>query len=190
MVAHIAAALRRKQDERESLLLEATFEEIQECSGAARRLGRPRKVLQGRRHADIALFDQRGRTVHVIEAKRRWERRTCYRDIKRLLALLNGCAGERDGSLRHGFLALPIVEWAETRREVRAKVHARACNIEEDVQTSFGIEESTVEYCLGGMRWYPNQFGEEGEWAMEGFLRDFLDLIRKLDIAPKNSATG
>ena len=173
MVAHIAAALRREQDEGESLLLEAPFEEIREWSRAARRPGRPRQVLQGNRRADIALFDRRDRTVHVIEVKRGWNRQSCFRDVKRLMALLNVCARQRNGSLKHGFLALPIIEWAETWREVETKVKDKADSIEEEVQRKFGIEEPAVETCLGRMRRYPAAYGEDGEWAAAGYCLTF-----------------
>ncbi len=173
MVAYIAAALRRQQDQRESLLLEASFEEIQECSGAARRPGRPRAVMQGKRRADIALFDRRGRTVHVIEAKRKWERSRCFRDIERLLALLDACAKQKNGSLKHGFLALPIVEWADRPDEVRSKIQARARNIEADVRSNFGIEGPAAEFSLGHMRRYPEKYGETGQWAWASFCATF-----------------
>ena len=173
MVAHIAAALRRQQDERESLLLEAPFEEIRECSGAARHPGRPRAVMQGKRRADIALFDRRGRTVHVLEVKRKWERAGVFRDIERLLALLNACAKQKNGSLKHGFLVLPIVEWAETPKEIKVQVRSRARNIEADIRTKFSIEEPTVEFRMGRMRRYPHHYGETGEWAWAGFCATF-----------------
>ena len=173
MVAHIAAALRREQDERESLLLEAPFDEIREWSLAARRPGRPRQVLQGNRRADIALFDRRDRTVHVIEVKRRWDRKCCFRDVERLLALLNVCARQSNGSLKHGFLALPIIEWAETWRDARARIQDKADSIEEEVQREFGIEEPTVKTSLGRMRRYPAAYGEDGEWAAAGYCLTF-----------------
>ena len=169
MVAHIAAALRKEQGAGESLLLEATFDEIRECSGATRQPGRPKNVLQGSKRADIALFDRRGRTVHVVEVKRSWGRRSGFKDIERLRDLLKACAEQKNGSMKHGFLALPIVEWAETRREVRAKVRSRASNIEQEVRSRFGLEESALQSCLGGMRWYPRRYGEELEGALAGF---------------------
>ena len=173
MVAHVADALRKEQGPQESLLFEATFEEVREFSGAARPPGRPKNILQGRKRVDIALFDRRGRTVHVIEVKRSWGRRSCFRDIERLLALLNACAKQRNGSMKHGFLALPIVEWAETRGKVRAKIRSRASNIEQDVRSSFGLEGSALDPCLGGMNWYPKRYGGEGEWALSGLCLTF-----------------
>lgn len=173
MVAQIAAALRREQDERESLLIEAPFDEIREYSGAARPPGRPREVLQGSRRADIALFDRRGRTVYVIEAKRKWERGRCFEDIERLLALLNACARERNGSLKNGFLALPIVEWASTLKEVKLKVDAKVDSIHQDIGTSFGIERRAMQSWRGRLRRYPKWYGEDGEWAAAAFCVAF-----------------
>ena len=174
IVAHIAAELRKAQAKQESLLLEAPFDVIREWSGVSRPRGRPRQVLRGRRRADIALFDRRDRTVHVIEVKRRWERRSCFRDIERLLALLDVCAKQRNGSLKSGFfLALPIIEWAETWREVRAKVRDRANDIEENVRTHFDIRKRALEVRLGRMRRYPATYDEDGEWAAAGYCLTF-----------------
>ena len=173
MVARIAAALRKEQDDGESLLVEAPFDEIRDCSQAKRKRGRPRKVLQGSRRADIALFDRRGRSVHVIEVKRGWVRNRCFNDIERLLGLLDACARERHGSLKHGFLALPIVEWAETWGEARADVEARASSIEEDVRESFGTRGRKLRSCLGRMRRYPEYYGADEEWAAAGFCMTF-----------------
>ena len=175
IVAHIAAELGRAQDEQESLLLEVPFEVIQEWSGAARPRGRPRQVLQGRRRADVALFDRRGRTVHVIEVKRGWESTSCFRDIERLLALLNACSKRKDGSLKHGFLALPIIEWAQTWREARTKVQVKADRIEENVRTRFGIERRALEARLGRIRRYPVAYEDESEWAAAGYCLAFLN---------------
>ena len=178
MVADIAAALRKKQGEGESLLLEATFKEIREYSGAQRRPGRPKKVLKDRNRADITLLDRHDRTVHVIEVKRSWDynKERCFDDIKRLLALLEDCARQRSGSLKFGFLALPIVESAKTRSEVRDKIKAKAKSIEKDVWTEFQKKfEDTfrVERRLGGMRWYPEEYCENKEYALAGFCLTF-----------------
>lgn len=173
MVAQIAAALRKAQDERESLVIEAPFDDLREYSGAARPPGRPRKVLQGSRRADIALFDRRGRTVHVIEVKRKWEKGRCFEDIERLLALLNACARQKDGSLKYGFLALPIVEWASTWREVKEKVDAKVDGIHQDIGGSFGIERRAMQSRRGRLRRYPERYGACGEWAAAAFCVAF-----------------
>ena len=181
MVAHIAAALRKEQDKGESLLLEATFKEIREYSGAQRQPGRPQKVLKDRNRADITLLNQCYRTVRVIEVKRSWDnKKRCFRDIKRLLALLEACARQKSGSLKYGFLALPIVESAKTRSEVRGKIQAKAKSIKRDVRTEFRKEFKTkfrVEPRLGDMSWYPKHYGEkygdEKEYALAGFCLTF-----------------
>ena len=87
----MTGALSKNQGGRETLVLQAHFDEIHYWSDAARPRGRPREVLRGRRRADMALFNGRGRSIHVIEAKGFWQRGRCFRDIKRLLALLNDC---------------------------------------------------------------------------------------------------
>ena len=177
MVAHIAAALRKEQDEGESLLLEAAFKEIREYSGTDRRPGRPQKILKDRNRADITLLNQGDRTVHVIEVKRSWDnKKRCFRDIERLLALLEACARQKSGSLKYGFLALPIVESAKTRSEVRGKIKAKAKSIEKEVRMEFQEEFETkfrVEPRLGGMRWYPEDYYENKEYALAGFCLTF-----------------
>ena len=180
MVAHVAAALRKEQDKRESLLLEATFKEIREYSDTPRPRGRPRKVLKDRNRADITLIDQRYRTVHVIEVKRIWAKKECFDDIERLLALLEACAGQGSGSMKYGFLALPIVESAKTRSEVGCKIQKKYGDIKEEVQTKvrtkfrkkFGTE-FRVESCLGDKRWYPKDYDEKKEYAVAGFCLTF-----------------
>ena len=180
MVAHIAAALRKKQDKGESLLLEATFKEIREYSGADRRPGRPRKVFKDGNRADITLLNQDGRTVRIIEVKRSWDKTTCFRDIRRLLALLEACARQRSGSLKYGFLALPIVETAKTRSEVRDKIDAKVKKIKRDVRTEFQEEfemKFRVKPHLGDISWYPKhyreKYGDEKEYALAGFCLTF-----------------
>ena len=80
MVAHVAAALSNEQDEDESLLIEVPFKKIQEWSGAPRRLSRISYTRKDRNRADIALFDQRGRSLYVVEVKRSWVRNSCFKD--------------------------------------------------------------------------------------------------------------
>ena len=178
MVAHVAAALREEQDERESLLLEASFKEIRKYSDARRPRGRPQEVLNDRNRADITLFDQRDRTVHVIEVKRSWDydKKGCFRDIERLLALLKVCAGQGSSSMKYGFLALPIVESAKKQSEVRRKIRDKAKNIEKEVQAEFQKKFETkfrVERRLGGMRWYPEDYYENKKYALAGFCLTF-----------------
>ena len=177
MVAHVAAALRKEQDERESLLLEATFKEIREYSNTPRRRVRLSEVSKDSYRADITLFDLRDRTVHVIEVKRSWDNKSrCFQDIKRLLALLEDCSGQVSGSMKHGFLALPIVEVAKTRREVRDKIRSKADSIEKEVRKKFRKKLGTkfrVEPCLSRMRWYPKHYDEKKEYAIAGFCLTF-----------------
>lgn len=180
MVAHVVAALREEQDKGESLLLEATFKEIREYSGAVRRPGRPKKVLKDGYRADITLLDQYDRTVHVIEVKRNWEKTTCSHDIERLLALLETCGRQRSGSLKYGFLALPIVESAKKRSEVRDKILDKDKSIKKDVRTAFRKEFETkfrVEPRLGDISWYSKhyreKYGVEKEYALADFCLTF-----------------
>ena len=133
------------------------------------------------------MLNQRDRTVHVIEVKRSWDKTKCFHDIKRLLALLEACARQKGGSLKYGFLALPIVESAKTRSEVRDKIQDKVDSIEEDVQTEFRKKFETkirVEPSLGDMRWYPKHYGEkygdEKEYALAGFCLTFSNKTERL----------
>ena len=173
MVANIAMALRTRQHEHESLLLEAPFEEICYWSGASRSRGRRRKVLEGKRRADIALFDRNDRSVYVVEAKRTWNRRTCFKDVERLLALLNECAKHKDGTLKAGFLCLTIMEWGHNRRQVEQKVSGKVCQIHEDIRGHFSIESRRMKSELGRKRWYPEQYCGVEEWVAAPFCMTF-----------------
>lgn len=47
--------------------------------------------IKSNKRADIVLFNQSNRTVHVIELKKCWDRITCFDDVDRVLALLEAC---------------------------------------------------------------------------------------------------
>ena len=173
IVAQIAQTLGKRQGNRETTVLQADFDQIRHWSNAARPRGRPREVLRGRRRADIALFDGRGRSIHVIEVKRFWQRGTCFRDIKRLLALLNDCGRHRDGSLKHGYLVFLIAEWGPARNEARSAVKQRAKLIAGDVRADFDISAPVVEFHLGDMKRYPKEYGQAGEWMAAAFCMAF-----------------
>lgn len=174
MVAQIAESLRKKQSESESLLIEVPFSEIEEFSNASRRPGRRQNVLQGRRRADIALFDRQYRSVYVIEAKRMWTRRTCFRDIERILALLNTCARQRNGTLRAGFLCLPIAEWGHGKKEVKEKISKKIRRIEDDVRSHFEIGRRRMELKNGRIQWYPEEYSDGEDWGTSAICMTFL----------------
>ena len=173
MVAHIATALRKRQHERESLLIEVPFEEIRDFSGASRSPGRRRKVLEGKRRADIALFDRQDRSVFVVEAKRTWDRKTCFKDVERLLALLHECAKHKDGTLKAGFLCLTIMEWGYNRKEVGQKANDKKCQIHEDIREHFNIKGRKMTSDLGRKRWCPEQYCNNEEWVAAPFCITF-----------------
>lgn len=166
MVAHVAEALSDALGENGSLLVEAPFDDIREWSGAARRRGRPLEVLRGGRRADIALFDRQGRSTHVVELKRSWNRRDCYADLKRLGGLLHACAAKVDGSLKYGLLGLLIVENDVTWKAAKAKVQNKAKSIEADVRWEFGFHGAQAIFSMSPrMRRYPEIYGEDRQWA-------------------------
>ena len=170
MVASVAKALSDTLKENGSLLVEAPFDDIREWSGAARRRGRPLEVLRGGRRADIALFDKQGRSTHVVELKRSWNRSGCYADIERLGALLHTCAGEVDGSLKYGLLGLLIVETDVSWKTAKAKVENKAKLIEAEVRSEFGFHGAQATFCISPrMRRYPEDYQEEKQWAAASF---------------------
>ena len=169
MAANVAEALTKVLGSGESLLIEAPFDQIQEWSGAARPRGRPREVLRGNRRADIALFNRQGRSKCVIEVKRSWNRSTCRHDIRRLLALLHACAGERNGSLKFGMLGLLIVEYDTTPHLVREKIRKKVKRIKRVVRELPGIGQANVQFSLGSIEPYPKKYGFGEEWGAAGF---------------------
>lgn len=106
LVVKIAESLDQCLSESESLRYEVKFRDILKLSGAASAPGAVRRVLRGNRRADIVSFNGAGNPICVVEVKRRWSAEGCRRDIARLRALLLAGGLNREGSLRHGFLAV------------------------------------------------------------------------------------
>ena len=121
MVANVADCLHAALGDKEKLLLETQYGWIQEWSGASRPRGRRSKVLEGNPRADIAVFNAQEKSAYVIELKRYWDRTRCFDDIKRLRATLRECAGQVNGSLKHGILGFLIVESGATRYAAQKK---------------------------------------------------------------------
>ena len=171
----IASYLRRAQKEQESILFEVSFEEIREDSEVLRRPGRVRKILKDTHRSDIVLFDRKRRPVHVIEVKRYWNRRNCFKDIRRILALLNEYSREKNGSLNHGVLVFPIIEWASSKSEVREKVRKKEQKIKHDVKTQFSLDKQSVifNFRMSSLRYYPHLYEYEHELGFAGCCLSF-----------------
>ena len=168
MVARVAETLHAVLGANETLLLEAPFDEIREWSGASCRRGRPHEVLRGRRRTDITLFDRQGKPTHVVEVKRFWNSK-CLTDIERLLRLLDTCAGQAGGSLKHGLLGLLIATRSATWTGAKERVEIKAQRIEDDVKTLPGMNQYKAQFTLGRMRRYPECWEDKEEFAAAGF---------------------
>ena len=114
-------------------------------------------------------INRQGKSTHVIEVKRTWDRTGCFNDIERLLGLIHTCAKQVNGSLEYGMLGLLIVETGSTAYEVKTQTREKAESIDDDIRRSFGLKKSKAKYSLGRMRRYPEHYGEEEEWAATGF---------------------
>ena len=170
--AQVAAVLRNEQDDKESLLLEVPFKEIREFSNAYRNPGRPKNVLKDRNRADIVLFNHSNRPVHVIELKRCWNTSSCFGDIERVLALLETCSNQKNGSLRYGYVAFLIVTRARTRDDAIDKVSTKSVQIETSVKNEFiRMVDQCVTFRMKLSR--PLIYEEEIVWAAKACCLTF-----------------
>ena len=174
MVTCIAEEIRGKQGVCESLLLEAPIDEVMERSGAAKAPGPKKKVLRGKKRADIALFDERGRSIYIIEAKRRWARSVCFKDIEKLLAWTHAGGKAKNGTIKAGFLCMPIVKWAHDRKELNYKIKEQIRIIKDDVDSLFVKGNREVKYWRGSIK---DDECEDGIW---GFTAICLALSPKV----------
>lgn len=175
----IASFLRKEQNESESMLFEVSFKEIREYSDAPRRPGRPRDILKDTHRADIVMFDRSRRPVHVIEVKRFWSSKSCFNDIKRILALLDEYSRAKNGSLNHGVFVFPIVEMASSKNEAREKVRKRAQKIRHAVKTRFSLDKRSVIFkCfVDSLRFYPDVYEFKHELAFAGCCMSFAKSV-------------
>ena len=126
LVVNVAEALHGRLGQSESLRLEVPFHEIHEQSEALAPEGQDHNVLQGNRYADIVLFNTDGRPVYTVEVKRLWNLGGCRNDLERLRGLVRACGRQRNGSLRHGILAI-FCQWR------RGELEQRIENMENEV---------------------------------------------------------
>ena len=141
MGACIAEAVNEWQEQHESLGMEVSFKDIKELSGAKPKRGPQFKAAAPANRADIVLFNRHVQPTCVIEVKRKWDVKSCFRDLKRIRDLIRTCALERGGSLRRGFLAVTVVK-AETRTKspedrIKERVDEIACFL----HTNFNTED-------------------------------------------------
>lgn len=146
LVASIAEALHERQDDAESLLMEAKFEHIEAWAETPPIPGvRPESMGRSNR-ADIVLFDRHGWPSCVIEVKRTWVTDRCLGDLARLRDLVRRLGRWYNGPIKRGFLAMIVAvpappDLARSRllaktREICAILHQR--------------------FPHGGLRWIPH----------------------------------
>ena len=176
----IASYLRKQQSDPESILFEVSFEEIREYSEAVPGPGRPRAILKDTHRADIVLFDRLRRPVHVIEVKRFWSTKSCFNDIKRILALLDEYSKAKKGSLNHGVFVFPIIEMASSKCEAREKVSNKAQKIKQDVKTRFSLDKQSVifKFFVDNLSFYPDAYEFKCDLAFAGCCMSFAKSVR------------
>ena len=105
LVSGIASKLNERLGRDDSILLELPYTLVQRWSGASPK-GRRVETFRGRKRADLAVFNAKGRTKYVIEVKRKWVQKQVAQDIERLCSATNKCAQSEGGKLMRGFLAV------------------------------------------------------------------------------------
>ena len=171
LVAGIAKKLRAALWHEESLLMEMPFSDIQAWSEARPPRGRPRETLRGAKRADIVLLDENERPVCMVEVKRFWERKGCFKDLARIRDLLRLCENQRAGSLKRGFLAVMLAKREFVSRSAGERTRDQADQIKTIIREVFPREGLTLRCHLGEVRNYPLEFQtlrEQPNWAHAG----------------------
>lgn len=122
------------------------------------------------------LFSPSYRPVHVIELKRCWDKGSCFRDVERVLALLEACSNQKNGSLKHGYVAFLIVERAKTKRDAHEKIQAREENTALEVENEFfHLSDHAVRFHIhfGKVRCYPTSDEDEYAWVCKSCCSAF-----------------
>ena len=171
LVAGIAKKLRAKLWHEESLLMELPLSEIQKWSEARRPRGRPRETLRGAKRADIVLLDENERPVCIVEVKRFWNRKGCFKDLERIRDLLLLCENQRAGSLTRRFVAVMLAKKELMSRSAGERTRDQAEQIKTTIREEFPREGLTLRCQLGAVRNYPREFRmlrEQPNWAHAG----------------------
>ena len=168
VVSEVARRLYHQSANGQSLLMEVPFSDIEEWSEARRQRGPRRRTLRGNRRADIVIFDRDDYPAAVIEIKRRWSARPCFRDLKRIRDLIIAYGPGQEGSLGMGCLAFMVQEWATKRITAPERVDRRIETICRAVKDGFDSQGLVLEFQRSDSRGYPPRYQriqEQGEWA-------------------------
>ena len=168
VVSVVANMLYRRRINGQSLVMEVPFSDIEEWAEAEPRRGRRRRTLSGRNRADIVIRDENSFPINVIEVKRRWSVKSCFKDLKRIRDLIVQYGPDQGGPLTTGVLAF-MVQQRETRRETATKrLDDKIDAIWEIVEDTFNAQELVLECHRSDPREYPRRYQvrhEQNNWA-------------------------
>lgn len=168
VVSVVARKLYRQIANGHSLLMEVPFSDIQEWAEAAPTRGRRRRALNGGNRADTVIFNGNDRPIAVVEIKRRWSHRACFRDLTRLRDLIVAYGPRRQGTLRKGYLAF-MVQQKETRRETAIeRLHWKIEAISDTVLEGFNAQGLELDCFRSSARTYPLRYRtrhDQDNWA-------------------------
>ena len=170
MVACIAEAVNKSQEQHESLVLEMSFGGIKDSSKAKPKPGPPPAALKGANRADIVLFNGSDRPTCVIEVKRSWNAGQCWGDLERIRDLVRSCSYVEGGSLKRGFLAMMIAKKANAAKSPKNRIDEQVDKIKEVVKTEFEKRGQGIDYHLGKAIPLGGRFREfYGDWRAASF---------------------
>lgn len=170
MVSSIAEAVNTRHEKHESLAMEVPFGEIRARSEARAKRGPHPATLKGTNRADIVLFNRIDQPICVIEVKRSWNKRRCWKDLERIRDLVDACAHGRGGSLRRGFLAMIVAKKATRNQSADQRIEEYIDGIKQLVDTKFKNKGLNVRYSTGVPRPLGNQFRQlYGDWSAGSF---------------------
>ena len=127
LVVKIANELHKKQ-EKESLKLEFSIENIHQASDVKRRSAR--KALNPRNRVDIAMLNGKGKPISVVEVKRKWTRDSCVKDLQEIQQIVEKYGPKNGGAMQRGF----FVVYYEAPLQPNNHLNNRFDAIEEDLR--------------------------------------------------------
>ena len=140
IVVKIAAALHTKLGKNEGLKLEFSIENIHQMSDVKRR-STPKALNPGNR-VDIALFNSKGKPIHVVEVKRRWIKKSCVQDLQEIHKLVEVYGPKKGGAMKSGF----FVVYYEAPRQPNNHLNKRFNDVEEDLRNSVDIDLNSLNW--------------------------------------------
>ena len=146
-VSHIFRSIGTLMSDGETPILELPFNYIKWWTEADAR-GRPPKGSTPGRRVDIAIFNTKGRPIHIVEVKLKWAKDTGPADIEKLKLLMSSFGPRRNGTLKSAFLS---VYWRGTNRPSLDK---KMRDVEKEVKHN---EDSSVKLDFSRRVWGPEE---------------------------------